>query len=161
MTAVATAPVAVLNASFESLGRTTLKRAVALVMSGRAVIEESSEERILAWENGLMPWPLTIRLLQYLKVPFRVAPEHYSKVGIRRRDNYTCAYCGKAGDTVDHILPQARGGKDEWMNVITACTSCNGKKRDRTPEEAGMPLLFQPSEPMRIYLTGGTRRRKQ
>ena len=60
------------------------------------------------------------------------------------RDGHKCGYCGKKGTTIDHILPKSRGGKNTWENLVTACQSCNNRKRDRTPEEAGMTLLTTP-----------------
>lgn len=68
------------------------------------------------------------------------------------RDRYICAYCGdnlKFSDklTIDHILPQSRGGKNIWMNAVTSCKSCNHSKAAKTPEEAGMPLLYVPYIP--------------
>jgi len=71
-----------------------------------------------------------------------------------RRDREICAYCGERVDrrllTRDHIRPRARGGKDVWTNVVTACRHCNMRKACRTPEEAGMPLLYIPYEPCRF-----------
>lgn len=68
-----------------------------------------------------------------------------------RRDRHTCAYCGNAFNflrlTRDHIRPVSRGGKDSWMNVVTACRHCNGIKRNRTPEESGLELLYAPYVP--------------
>jgi 5-methylcytosine-specific restriction endonuclease McrA len=62
-----------------------------------------------------------------------------------------CAYCGRAFNyfrlTRDHITPLSRGGRDTWMNVVTACRHCNGHKRNRMPEEAGMELLYAPYVP--------------
>ena len=37
--------------------------------------------------------------------------------------------------TKDHILPRAHGGKDEQANYQTMCAPCNGRKRDRLPNE--------------------------
>jgi hypothetical protein len=78
-----------------------------------------------------------------------------------RRDRETCAYCGERSGrrtlTRDHILPRARGGRDVWTNVVTACWVCNMRKACRTPEEAHMPLLYVPYEPCRsehFILTG-------
>jgi hypothetical protein len=69
------------------------------------------------------------------------------------RDNYTCAFCGErfpgSALTRDHILPTSRGGRDIWQNVVAACVACNQAKRNRTPEEAGRPLLFAPYVPSR------------
>jgi hypothetical protein len=51
------------------------------------------------------------------------------------RDNWTCAYCGGSGTTIDHIHPASRGGENTWLNLITACESCNQLKADYTLEE--------------------------
>jgi hypothetical protein len=68
-----------------------------------------------------------------------------------RRDRTTCAYCGGMFDdrhlTREHIVPTSQGGPDEWVNVVSACKCCNGRKADRTPEQARMPLLFAPYAP--------------
>jgi hypothetical protein len=69
------------------------------------------------------------------------------------RDRHVCAYCGGSfsyGDlTRDHIIPSSRGGVNNWMNCVTSCAGCNKFKDDRTPEEAGMELLYVPYEPNR------------
>ena len=68
-----------------------------------------------------------------------------------RRDLSVCAYCGKTfrEDKLsrDHIIPRARGGKDIWTNVVTACKPCNNYKDSMTPEEADMQLLYVPYVP--------------
>ncbi len=53
---------------------------------------------------------------------------------------------------MDHVIPRSRGGHTCWENVVTACERCNGRKGNRTPEEAGMSLLSQPSRPRYIAL---------
>lgn len=67
------------------------------------------------------------------------------------RDANLCMYCGHQFPdydlTRDHVRPISRGGRDIWPNVITACKSCNTRKGNRKPEEAGMPLLAVPYEP--------------
>lgn len=74
---------------------------------------------------------------------------------INPRDNYVCAYCGEKYNSrfmsVDHIIPQIKGGIDSWKNCISACKSCNNRKAGRTPEEAGMKLLYQPIEPKNTF----------
>lgn len=54
-----------------------------------------------------------------------------------QRDRNVCAYCGglfKAqGLTRDHIHPTSKGGRDVWMNVVTACGPCNSMKSDMMP----------------------------
>ncbi len=70
-----------------------------------------------------------------------------------RRDRHTCAYCGRLDLAErlerEHIQPVSRGGRDTWMNVVAACRACNQRKANRTPEEAGMPLLYVPYVPSR------------
>ncbi len=67
------------------------------------------------------------------------------------RDRCLCAYCGGRFHiddlTREHIVPTSRGGHDTWMNCITACRGCNGKKGNRLPEEARMTLLYLPYVP--------------
>lgn len=67
------------------------------------------------------------------------------------RDRNVCAYCGQRFHetelTREHIVPFAQNGIDNWMNVVTACRSCNHRKSSRTPEQAGMPLLYAPYVP--------------
>ncbi len=84
---------------------------------------------------------------------FDVVPA-FSKGKLFRRDRLTCAYCGQRFPERDlqceHIVPQSRGGLWAWMNLVTACGWCNGRKADRTPEEASMPLLYLPYVPSRF-----------
>lgn len=67
------------------------------------------------------------------------------------RDRQVCAYCGHRFHhdelTREHIVPTSRGGQDSWMNCITACRPCNGRKGNRMPEEARMGLLYLPYVP--------------
>lgn len=83
---------------------------------------------------------------------FEVAPA-FSKRKLLRRDRYTCAYCAQVFAErylqCEHILPESRGGGWTWMNLVSACGACNGRKADRTPEEAGMPLAYLPYVPSR------------
>lgn len=67
------------------------------------------------------------------------------------RDQFLCLYCGRrhhrAALTRDHVQPVSKGGRDVWENVVTACVQCNSRKGDRTPQQAGMPLLAVPYRP--------------
>lgn len=70
-----------------------------------------------------------------------------------RRDRHVCAYCGgEFGSrdlSRDHVTPTSKGGPDIWTNVVTACGKCNKFKDNRTPEQAGMKLLYVPYAPNR------------
>ena len=95
-----------------------------------------------------MAWPVIVRLNYWVEIPHRKAPDLYSRASrtdILRRDGWTCAYCGQYGNTVDHIYPESRGGGWTWGNLVAACVTCNGRKDNLTPEEAGMRLLWDPS----------------
>jgi 5-methylcytosine-specific restriction endonuclease McrA len=67
------------------------------------------------------------------------------------RDQGLCLYCGRefprASLTRDHVQPVSRGGRDTWENVVSACFHCNSRKGNRTPQQAGMPLLAVPYRP--------------
>jgi len=67
------------------------------------------------------------------------------------RDQHLCLYCGRdcprAHLTRDHVVPLSKGGRDTWVNVVTACYHCNSRKGNRTPQQAGMPLLAVPYRP--------------
>lgn len=54
---------------------------------------------------------------------------------ILNRDNHICAYCGESAGTVDHVIPVAKGGSDEWDNLVACCTRCNSRKRDKMPAD--------------------------
>jgi 5-methylcytosine-specific restriction endonuclease McrA len=79
------------------------------------------------------------------------------------RDRQICAYCADMFPisklTRDHVVPFSRGGRDVWMNVVTACRSCNERKSDRTPERAGMELVYLPYVPNRAEYLILTNRR--
>jgi 5-methylcytosine-specific restriction endonuclease McrA len=52
---------------------------------------------------------------------------------IPTRDNYICHYCGGRGETVDHVIPQSKGGTDDECNLVCSCEECNIQKGDEVP----------------------------
>ncbi|MYV54091.1 HNH endonuclease [Streptomyces sp. SID3212] len=136
----------VLNASFEPLSTVTLNRAVVLVLQDKAVVEQAHPGLRVRAATVVLPVPRVIRLCRYVRVPFRrQAP--WSRRGVLIRDQHRCAYCGRRATTVDHVVPRSRGGADSWLNTVASCAEDNHRKADRTPEQAGMPLLRQPFVP--------------
>ncbi|MER7819543.1 HNH endonuclease [Streptomyces sp. NPDC096153] len=136
----------VLNASFEPLSTVTLNRAVVLVLQDKAVVEQAHPALRVRAAAVELPVPRVIRLCRYVRVPFRrQAP--WSRRGVLVRDQHRCAYCGKRATTVDHVVPRSRGGADSWLNTVASCAEDNHRKADRTPEQAGMPLLHEPFVP--------------
>ena len=67
------------------------------------------------------------------------------------RDRHVCAYCGDhtsaSNLSRDHVIPVSKGGKDVWMNVVTACLKCNLKKGNKLLENINMELLYLPYVP--------------
>lgn len=85
----------------------------------------------------------------YHKVPMhRPRP---SRRAIYERDKGRCIYTGKQVPygqfDLEHIMPKSRGGKDTFENLAVACKEVNNFKGDRTPEEAGLKLLWKPKAP--------------
>jgi 5-methylcytosine-specific restriction endonuclease McrA len=100
-----------------------------------------------------------IRLLDYIRLPYKKLMENRpTRNLIMKRDGYKCLYCGATENlTLDHIIPQSRGGENSWENLVTCCGSCNVKKGNRTPEEAKMPLLKEVKRPYnKLHLTINT-----
>lgn len=146
--------VLVLNATYEPLSVISVKRAVILLLKEKAELVEAATAKLRA-ENFSLPRPLVIRLVYYVKIPHRVSLP-VTRRGVLTRDLYTCQYCGVTPPrkflTIDHVLPRSRGGKTVWENVTTACQKCNGRKGNRTPAEANMPLLAEPKRPRYIAI---------
>lgn len=136
--------VVVLNASFEILGVVPVARAMTFLMRERAVVVDAIPGEMIRSAEAEFPFPRVVQFREMIRVPYRYGQAAWSRRGVLQRDAYECAYCGARGLTIDHIVPRSRGGRDEWMNTICSCARCNGRKADRTLEESGMVLRFQP-----------------
>ena len=135
----------VLNASYEPLNITSWRRAVILMLKGKA--ESLEEDNSLIIHEG-KKLPTVIRLRYYVKVPYKEVA--LTRKNILLRDNNLCQYCSHKGSdlSIDHVIPRSRGGADTWENVTTACLRCNVQKGNRTPAEANMPLRRKPYKPL-------------
>lgn len=142
--------VLVLNQNFEPLSVCTARRAVVLVFLGKAEIVERSDGIMVHSVSTSWPLPSVVRLGSYIRVPQKRIL--LSRKNILKRDGHRCMYCGTTQGrmSVDHILPRLRGGSDTWENLVCACHACNNRKGNRTPEEAGMPLLGRARRPNHI-----------
>jgi len=142
--------VLLLNASYEPLTICNVKKAVCLIFLGKAELVSDNNAKTIHTVSKNYPFPSVIRLLQFIKVPYKKII--LTRKNILKRDRHKCGYCGRADLplTIDHIKPKARGGEDTWENLVTACLPCNNKKGDRTPTEAGMKLLIKPYAPSHI-----------
>ncbi|MFC1870920.1 HNH endonuclease [Chloroflexota bacterium] len=139
-------PVLVLNQNYEPINVCRVRRAIVLLYQGKAEMLEDGAGFIQT-TNDRFPVPSVIRLAHLIRRPRPVSK--LTRTEIFRRDHYTCQYCGKVIKplTIDHVIPRFRGGKHVWENVVSACVACNRHKASRTPAEADMKLLHQPSRP--------------
>jgi len=139
------APVLVLNASYEPINICAARRAIVLVLKGVAMTEEENGHFLHAARVALRV-PSVIRLLEYRRIPHQTRA--LSRKNILLRDRNTCQYCGEAlsaGDlTLDHVVPRSRGGASTWENLVACCHSCNRRKGNQLPNEAGMKLMREP-----------------
>lgn len=157
-----------LNADYQPMRTISWRKALDLLLRGRAeAVSEylGSVSRSVA--ARIAQHPAVIRLLRYVDVTGRL---RFNRMHVFARDNYRCAYCNtrpvRRGRvdlealSIDHVIPRAqavqgqvtlRSGRKvsvtSWENVVCACHSCNARKADRTPEQAGMRLLRQPRVP--------------
>ncbi len=138
-------PVLVLNATFEPINVTAVRRALILMLKGVAQAEEHNHREVHS-ATASMKIPSVIRLLAYRHIPQQTRA--LSRKNILLRDRNTCQFCGRifpAGElTLDHVMPRSRGGHSTWENLVACCYACNNRKGDRTPEEAGLRLQRRP-----------------
>jgi 5-methylcytosine-specific restriction endonuclease McrA len=139
--------VLVLNQDFSAITICSVPKAFLLVYLNKAELVTQSASGRLRTVTAAYPLPSVIRLHNYVHIPYRhgvVLNRH----NIFKRDGNHCQYCGHTRDlTLDHVYPRSKGGKSSWDNLVTACKSCNSRKGNHTPEEAGMPLKQRPYKP--------------
>lgn len=135
----------VLNTSYEPLGVVSQRRAVVLIVTGKAVPVQDSDE-VLHSQRMEMQAPAVVRLTRFVRVPYR-ASVPITRRGIFLRDKGRCVYCGAAATSLDHVNPRSRGGAHSWENVVAACRRCNHVKADRSLQELGWHLPRVPRQP--------------
>jgi 5-methylcytosine-specific restriction endonuclease McrA len=138
--------VLVLNHNYEPLNVCNTRRAMGLLIGGKAEMVQNGRGTIRTPSTEFLR-PSVIRMQYMVRRP-QCRPR-LSRREVFRRDDYTCQYCGQRGWnlTLDHVIPRHRGGMHSWDNLVTACRVCNRRKGGRTPQEAGMMLLRLPREP--------------
>lgn len=139
-------PVLVLNENYLPLNICQVRRAVVLVLIGKAEVVEDGRGHFFSI-NSEYDIPSVIRLVYLIRR--KMQPRKMTKLEIFNRDKFICQYCGREVSelTLDHVIPRRHHGQHSWENVVTACIPCNRRKADMTPAEAGMPLLRQPRMP--------------
>ena len=133
--------VLVLNANFEPINVCNSRRAIGLMLAGKATLIANGRG-VIQTVSSTYPRPSVIRLEHMIQ-----RPRPHVKLTRRevfRRDNYTCQYCGRrdVNLTVDHVIPRHLGGPHKWTNLVAACSACNHRKGGRRVEEAHMHLAI-------------------
>lgn len=109
----------------------------------------SGDDRIIHMVRNVVRVPEIIVLKDYSDTKHREIK--LTRKNVFLRDRYQCQYCGKTitlnSGTIDHVFPKSRGGPNTWDNFVAACFPCNTKKKNRTPEEAGLKLRSKPIKP--------------
>ena len=102
-------------------------------------------------DNNLKVYSLHLKPKQgsYLKSYIKpISNPNFTRFNVFLRDKFSCQYCGSKKElTFDHLLPRSKGGKTDWDNVVTACSSCNVKKGGRLLNKSGMSLNQMPYQP--------------
>jgi len=139
--------VLVLNSTYEPVNVCSTRRALVLLLKGRAESVEAAGTTFHS-EKAAFAVPLVIRLLHYVRLP-RPDGRRLSRRAILARDGFRCQYCGSTRHlTIDHIVPRSRGGLDSWDNVVTSCAPCNVRKGSALPHEVGMSPSHRPRPPV-------------
>lgn len=146
----------VLNATYEPIAVITSKRAIILVIEGKATVVDEHPTMVIRSPRETFRVPIMVALKSFVKGRriFRTTAALTQK-NLFSRDNHSCQYCGRHKSklrsfeflTRDHVVPESKGGENNWKNLVTACSTCNNKKADRHLNEVNMKLLKEPNEP--------------
>jgi 5-methylcytosine-specific restriction endonuclease McrA len=141
--------VVVFSKNYLPVSRVNIKRAIALLVTGKAEPLDFSGKGYSVHSPSLVllvPEQIRLTMADTERV-WKVPPVNRREV--LRRDKHACQYCGSTKKlTLDHVIPRSKGGKHSWDNVVIACEPCNSRKGDRTPHQAGMTLRTTPKAPM-------------
>jgi 5-methylcytosine-specific restriction endonuclease McrA len=139
--------VLLLNASYAPLRVISLRRAIGLMVAGKAEVLAEGDGQIRSVSLSF-PMPAVVRLRYMVHVPF-TATLPLSRQAVLVRDGRRCQFthCERPASTVDHVVPKSRGGVHAWDNVVAACPRCNAKKGNRLLNELGWALRRRPVAP--------------
>lgn len=127
----------VVDSSYMARSIIEATRAFTIFYKGNAEIVESHDEPFgLVDKDLVIMKPSIIRVYSYVNAPIHKVS--LTRENLFKRDGYQCVYCGESNRkvlTVDHVVPQSKGGPNTWGNLVTACRSCNCEKADLSVKE--------------------------
>lgn len=138
--------VLVLNNNYEPLNVCNMRRAMTLLLLGKAEVLLDRESPVQTVKGNITA-PSVVKMRYLVRRPM---PQlRLSRHSVLARDNYTCQYCGVRNKelTIDHVVPRWAGGPHTWDNLVACCRRCNLKKADKTPAQAHMKLARKPKRP--------------
>ena len=160
-------PVLVLNKSYTAVHINSVREAIIKICLGVADAIDTNDHSRYEWDtwrdinptgNGqkfiqtshdFILAPKIIILKDYNKIP--VFEVKLTRRNVFIRDNFRCQYSGRKlrinEATLDHIVPESRGGKSDWNNLVTCDRAINSKKGHKTLAEAGLKLINYPKKP--------------
>lgn len=139
--------VLVLNSDYEPLNVCNMRRAISLVLLGKAEVLHDEEDRPIRSYRGAINSPTVLKLRHHVRRPL---PQlRLSRRSVFARDDHQCQYCGVTGRelTIDHVHPKHLGGSATWENLVACCRRCNARKGDKTLAQSGMRLRREPRRP--------------
>lgn len=141
----------VLDQSYAPIGVVSWQDALTMLFTDKVEVV-SEHDGFVRSQLLVIKIPSVVRLLHAFRRHKK--PVKFSRINVYARDGYKCLYCAEkfsmSNLTYDHVVPRAQGGKTEWKNIATCCVNCNSRKGCRTPEQAGMKLRKQPTQPTRV-----------
>ena len=140
-----------LTSSYEVVRFIGERKMLKLIFNGKVDIISEWKDNPIIWASGQMLYPSIVRLKESFKRTYYNASFTFSRKEIVKRDSATCQYCSEklppSKITIDHVIPKGQGGITSFTNCVVSCYPCNGRKANRTPEEAKMVLLKKPVYP--------------
>lgn len=166
------ARVLILNRVWQPVNIVGVRRAIRLLCQGHADVIHALDDNLQVMDAGewiafslesppgagervvrsirlALRVPHVLLLKSYERVP--IEEVRLSRKAIFERDGYRCQYCGEVFPesqlNIDHVIPRHLGGRTSWENLVTSCKSCNSKKANRLPHQAGFRLRRKPARP--------------
>lgn len=122
----------VLDSSYIPRGIISSFRGFVITWKGSAEVVQNHDCKFNVANPDAEYWkPSIIRVNHYVNQKGHKVP--LSRENVFKRDNKKCVYCGNSKRqelTIDHLIPQSKGGKNEWNNLVTCCKTCNNNKGD-------------------------------